>query len=53
MTDSELEFTPRDVLAGHLAAVIPALPQEALEAAAEGLTAEATAGQTMRRHWRC
>ncbi|HEX9227577.1 MAG TPA: hypothetical protein VF885_13115 [Arthrobacter sp.] len=31
------QFTPRDVLAGHLAAVIPAMPQTALESAADGL----------------
>lgn len=32
------DFTPRDVLAGHLAAVIPALPPTTLESAADGLT---------------
>lgn len=32
------QFTPRDALAGHLAAVIPALPQGALESAADGHT---------------
>ena len=31
-------FTARDTLAGHLAALIPGLPQAALEAAADGLT---------------
>jgi len=36
---AELDFTPRDVLAGHLAAVIPALPQAVLGSAADGLTA--------------
>jgi hypothetical protein len=35
---SSRQFTPRDALAGHLAAVIPGLPQEALESAAVGLT---------------
>lgn len=33
------EFTPRDILAGQLAALIPGLPQPALEAAADGLIA--------------
>lgn len=31
------DFAPLDVLAGHLAALIPALPQETLESAADGL----------------
>jgi hypothetical protein len=34
---SARRFTPRDVLTGHLAALLPALPQDALEAAADGL----------------
>jgi len=35
---AEPDFTPRDHLAGHLAALIPGVPQNALEAAAYGLT---------------
>lgn len=31
-------LSPRDILVGHLAALLPGLPQAALEAAAEGLT---------------
>jgi hypothetical protein len=31
-------FTPRGILAGHLASLIPALPQATLEVAADGLT---------------
>lgn len=31
-------FAPADILAGHLAALLPGLPQATLEAAAEGLT---------------
>lgn len=33
------QFTPRDILAGRLAALIPGLPQSTLEAAADGITA--------------
>jgi hypothetical protein len=33
------QFTPRDTLTGHLAALIPGQPQSALEAAADGLIA--------------
>jgi hypothetical protein len=36
MTD--LDFTPRDVLAGHLAALVPCQPQTVLESAADGLS---------------
>lgn len=35
---SPAPFTPRDVLTGHLAALLPALPQASLEAAADGLS---------------
>lgn len=31
-------FTPRDVLTGHLAALLPGVPQASLEVAADGLT---------------
>ncbi len=35
---SPVHFTPRDVLTGHLAALVPGQPQTVLEAAADGLS---------------
>lgn len=39
MTEISAALAPRDILTGHLAALLPALPQAALESAADGLSA--------------
>lgn len=38
MTETSAALTPRDILTGHLAALIPGQPQAVLEAAADGLS---------------
>lgn len=38
MTEISAALTPRDILTGYLSALLPALPQAALETAADGLT---------------
>jgi hypothetical protein len=38
MTETSAALTPRDLLTGHLAALIPGQPQAALEAAADGFS---------------